>query len=192
MFEIPVGVLDEASEGFLVAESERVIHANEACSEISGYSVEELLALPSLSDLIVLEEGGPSLECLRPAPDNQVVPERYEAAIICKGGRRVGVDLVVKPLGEGARRVIVLHDPARRERAEEKIRFRARLVEAVGQAVVAIDLRGIVIYWNHAAEALYGWSVEEHAGHAMVEVVVDADQVERASEIAAELNAARN
>jgi PAS domain S-box-containing protein len=40
-------------------------------------------------------------------------------------------------------------------------RFHARLLDAVGQAIIAADPQGKVIYWNRAAQELYGWSAEE-------------------------------
>ena len=39
---------------------------------------------------------------------------------------------------------------------EEQLRFQARLLDAVGQSVVATDLEGKVTYWNGAAQELYG------------------------------------
>ena len=41
--------------------------------------------------------------------------------------------------------------------AQDRIRFQSRLLAAVGQAVVATDAAGIVIYWNEAAERMFGW-----------------------------------
>ncbi|KRF37033.1 PAS domain S-box protein [Nocardioides sp. Soil805] len=38
-------------------------------------------------------------------------------------------------------------------------------LEALGQAVITTDPAGIVVYWNPAAEQLYGWSAEEAIGH---------------------------
>ena len=40
----------------------------------------------------------------------------------------------------------------------------ARLLDAVGHAVIATDLAGAVQYWNHAAERLYGWTADEVMG----------------------------
>jgi PAS domain S-box-containing protein len=57
-----------------------------------------------------------------------------------------------------------------RKRAEEQIRFQRRLLDAVGQAIIATDLQGKIIYWNRAAKELYGWSAEEVMGHPIVEV----------------------
>ncbi|MBA2282074.1 MAG: PAS domain S-box protein [Acidimicrobiia bacterium] len=47
---------------------------------------------------------------------------------------------------------------------EATVRFQSELLGAVGQAVIAVDLDRIVLYWNRAAEELYGWSAEEAVG----------------------------
>src|SRR3989337_447774 len=44
---------------------------------------------------------------------------------------------------------------------EAEINFKANLLATVGQAIIATDLDGKVIYWNNAAEKMYGWTVNE-------------------------------
>ncbi len=60
--------------------------------------------------------------------------------------------------------VSVFHDISEQVRAQEEVRFQSRLLDAVGQAVVAIDLEGRVSYWNRAAEEMLGWSRGEVLG----------------------------
>lgn len=55
-------------------------------------------------------------------------------------------------------------------RVEESIRFQARLLDSLEQAVIATNLAGAVIYWNRFAESLYGWSAEEVAGRNIMEL----------------------
>src|SRR5215216_2752325 len=55
-------------------------------------------------------------------------------------------------------------------RGEEQIRFQARLLDAVHEAVIATDPSGIVLYWNHFAEGLYGWTAEEAVGRNILEL----------------------
>jgi PAS domain S-box-containing protein len=50
------------------------------------------------------------------------------------------------------------------ERAEERLRFHARLLDAVGEAVIAVDLDGRILYWNAYAERLFGWQADEVVG----------------------------
>ena len=62
-----------------------------------------------------------------------------------------------------------------RKRAEERILIQARLLDAVGEAVIATDVEGKAIYWNRAAEKLYGWSAEEVVGHPLAEFLVSSE-----------------
>src|SRR5215204_6893823 len=79
-----------------------------------------------------------------------------------------------------------------RKSAEEQIRFQARLLDAVGQAIIATNPQGTMIYWNRAAEELYGWSKEEVMGRPIVEVTLSEEMLERAEEIMSELRAGRS
>jgi diguanylate cyclase (GGDEF)-like protein/PAS domain S-box-containing protein len=66
-------------------------------------------------------------------------------------------------------------DIAGRERAEEAIRFQAHLLAAAGHPIIAVDLNRVVIYWNKAAEEMYGWSAAEAVGHKSVDLVTRAE-----------------
>src|SRR5918993_6136360 len=79
-----------------------------------------------------------------------------------------------------------------RKSAEEQIRFQARLLDAVGQAIIATDPQGRIVYWNRAAEELYGWPKEEVTGRPIVEVTPSQEMLERAEEIMSELRAGRS
>ena len=61
-------------------------------------------------------------------------------------------------------------DITERKRAEEQIRFQARLLDVVEQAIVTTDLNGSITYWNRFAETLYGWPSAEVIGRNILEV----------------------
>ncbi len=67
-----------------------------------------------------------------------------------------------------------------RKQAEEEIRFQARLLDVGAQAVIATDPQGKIIYWNGAAERLYGWLPDEVMGRSVVEITPSEDLVDRA------------
>ena len=69
---------------------------------------------------------------------------------------------------------------------EEEIRFRSEILDAVGQAVIATDLEGRVLYWNRAAESLFGWTEAEMIGQ-LARVLVPADMVDYADVIRAHI-----
>ena len=74
----------------------------------------------------------------------------------------------------------------------DTVRLQALLLDSVGQAVIATDVAGIVIYWNSAAERLYGWTAQEAVGQPIVELTPAAQSVEDATAIFAELAAGRS
>lgn len=49
--------------------------------------------------------------------------------------------------------------------AEEQYQLQTQLLNVVEQAVLAVDLTGRILFWNHYAETLYGWTAEEVQGH---------------------------
>ena len=62
-------------------------------------------------------------------------------------------------------------DVTERKQAEAQLRFQAHLLDAVGEAVIAADLDGIVIYWGPGAEELYGWRAQEAQGRKITEMI---------------------
>jgi len=59
-----------------------------------------------------------------------------------------------------------------RRKDEDRIRMQARMLDAVGDAVMATDISQKIIYWNEAATRTYGWKPNEIIGRNMVDVIV--------------------
>jgi PAS domain S-box-containing protein len=57
------------------------------------------------------------------------------------------------------------------ESDEERTRLHAQLLNAVEQAVLAVDLTGRIIFWNRFAERLYGWTEAEAQGHNVADLL---------------------
>jgi PAS domain S-box-containing protein len=66
--------------------------------------------------------------------------------------------------------VMTSRDITERKKIEEKMQFQARLLNSIGQAVIATDTNGAIIYWNHAAEQVYGWKQNEVLGNSIVDL----------------------
>ena len=66
------------------------------------------------------------------------------------------------------------------------------LVHALGHAVIATDTRGTVLFWNGAAEQLYGWPAAEAVGRDITEVTVPELSRQAADEIMAALREGRS
>ena len=72
-------------------------------------------------------------------------------------------------------------------RGEEQIGFQARLLDAVHEAVIATDPSGVVLYWNHFAEGLYGWTAEEAVGRNILELTPAEEDLRDAEAVLARL-----
>ena len=83
----------------------------------------------------------------------------------------------------------LFRDITESKKISEKVNFQARLLNAVGQAIVATDVNGDIIYWNDAAEQLYGWSAAEVLGRSIVDVTPAEASKEQAVKILDKLNA---
>ena len=101
---------------------------------------------------------------------------------------QVVVDFVYQPIVESGRVAGIFvqgTDVTSRIRAERQIRFQARLLDAVEQAVIATDVAGTVLYWNRFAEVLYGWSAEEAVGRTVIELKAAPDKQSDAEKLMA-------
>ena len=68
-------------------------------------------------------------------------------------------------------------------RADERIRFHAHLLDVIGEAVIAVDLEGEVLFWNRFAEKLYGWTADEAVGRPVAELTTPLSTRVEAGEI---------
>ena len=60
-----------------------------------------------------------------------------------------------------------------RRRAEDQLKYQARLLRHINDAVIATDEQLRITAWNRAAEKMYGWSSEEVMGRNVSEILSD-------------------
>ncbi len=70
----------------------------------------------------------------------------------------------------------------------DRIRLQARMLDAVGDAVIAVNPDRRIIFWNKAATLTYGWTSEEVLGHDTIEVTVPELSKDSAREILSKLS----
>jgi len=145
----------------------RLVHVNETLAAVNGSTVAAQLGRlvpavvpqlwPQLEPLYrrVLDSGEAVLEVevdSRPSADPAQTRHWLNSYYpIASGDEVIGVGVVVVDITE-------------RKKAEEATRFQAELLDAAGQATIATDPAGVVVYWNRAAEQMYGWSSAEAIG----------------------------
>ncbi|MFP5350972.1 MAG: MASE1 domain-containing protein [Actinomycetota bacterium] len=115
-----LSALSDLGEGFLMTDAGRLTYANEAYCKMTGYTLEELMALPSLLELSPPEERQILTERLRSRLAGGQVEDHYEATLIRKDGRPASCEVAVKLMAteEGPRLVSIVRDVTDRKRME--------------------------------------------------------------------------
>jgi len=58
---------------------------------------------------------------------------------------------------------------------ERRMKAYEDIIEAVSDAIISIDHRGLVRVWNPAAEVMFGWSQDETLDQPLIRFVMDAE-----------------
>jgi len=72
------------------------------------------------------------------------------------------------------------------------LQFKSTMLNAIGEAVIATNLQGEILYWNEAAERIYGWKSFEVLGKNVLEVTPDEESKAHALEIMAALKCGKS
>ncbi len=145
-----------------------------------GGDVFEFVADPQEADAL--------REVLREALEHPGVPQEGHARVRGAEGSLRDVEYTcTNLLDDPAIRGVALttRDVTDRVERAERIRFQAELLDRVGSAVVAFDEGRRVIYWNRAAEEIFGWSWTEVRGQRLSEQLFPASQMALLEEIRA-------
>lgn len=133
--------------------------------KILGYSVAEMpRKIEELIELIHCSQQDAAIEIIKQALA-QKTPILLQYSLRCQNGSYIFIEhkgqFFRNSQGNLCKLVGLLEDISDSKQVEAKIHFQSRLLDSVQQAVVATDLQGKIIYWNHFAEVMFGWSVAE-------------------------------
>lgn len=74
--------------------------------------------------------------------------------------------------------LLCLEDITQQKQAEGQVREQAALLEITQDAIIVLNLDGLVVFWNQAAERLYGWTKAEACGQPAHELVFAPSQTD--------------
>lgn len=98
-----------------------------------------------------------------------------EFRIVVPGGAVRRMVACIEPVLDQEGRLAGINGTAQdvtdRKLVEERLRMQAALLDSVGEAVIAVDLTGDILYWGPEAARLYGWEAEEVVGRRITEVI---------------------
>ncbi len=123
LYEAILAAQSDVGEGFLILEEERIVYANMAAEEITGYPALELARFDSLLDIVredARAELRARLEPLREQPEG--TKAIHQTTVMRRDGEEVVLELAAAPLGglEDRRLVVVARDVTARQRAEQE------------------------------------------------------------------------
>jgi PAS domain S-box-containing protein len=153
-------------EGIVESEAERIVDCNEQFASMLGYTVAEL-------------KGMELSHCIAPEDIDRVqanIQQRQESVIEHTMVRKDGTQIIVEahgrpgPLGSTLR-FAAIRDITTRKRTEDNLSLQARMLDSVGQAVIATDPNQTILFWNKTAVALFGWSREEVLGRKIEDIL---------------------
>lgn len=179
-------IVESSDDAIISKDLNGIINSwNKGAERVFGYTAEETVGQP-VSMLIPsdrFDEEPTILDRIR-----QGIPvEHYETVRLRKDGTLINISLTISPIRNKDGVVIgaskIARDISEREQREKQIRFQARLLDAVEQAVIATDLEGKILYWNFYAEWLYGWLASEAIGANVLDIVPSTSTRAEAEEI---------
>lgn len=153
--------------------------ANEAFCNIIGYSEAELQKL-TFKDINAPDTIERSIKGITALEKGEVPVYSDEKKYIRKDGTVITGKIIVTPImsakGKLALFVVQLEDITKRKQLEEEVRsseerFRAISTSAM-DAIILNDAKDQVLYWNPAAEKMFGFSQHETIGKKLAELII--------------------
>jgi diguanylate cyclase (GGDEF)-like protein/PAS domain S-box-containing protein len=144
----------DLGQGFFVAIGDRLMSANEAFCEITGYTFDELHAMPSLLELVPAEERRGLRRQLRRRQAITSPKYTFETAIVHKSGARLEMEIAFKPFGLDlpGKLLAVVRDITPRKQSEQKLREALSLLsatlESTADGLLVVDSAGKIVSFN--------------------------------------------
>lgn len=161
-------LIEQASDGIVITDLDGIIlEVNNSICVLSGYSEEEMLHEHLHKFLPPEDVAQNPLRLSELMQGRSLLSERR---LLRKDG--VPLDIEVNSKMASSHTLIgFIRDISDRKKNEETLRYQARLLESVSDAVTSLDLNRRIVSWNKACEELYGLKTEEVLGKRVPELV---------------------
>src|SRR6202165_3543663 len=168
-------IVETAFEGvWLIDSSNRTTFLNHRMAEMLGYAPEEMLGKPVLD---FMDPDAQAAFAANRDERQQARQPEHEFRFRRKDGSELWVLLESSPdldvAGNYRGSLAMVTDVTERRRAEEALRRMAAMVATSTDAIIAVDLNGLLMNWNLGAERMYGYSAKEIVGQHVRAIVPD-------------------
>ncbi|HYX31984.1 MAG TPA: PAS domain S-box protein [Oligoflexus sp.] len=194
-----LNVSDVAPVGFILFDADGfILKTNPFVEELLGYSRADFVQSP-LTQFIAASDH----ESFRQAWSKVSTSQDYP----CSPIRMISQDrnvvamhmrLSLTPPAPGLTRPLYLASFMDRIPAEPPLQskseliFQSALLDSIGEAIIATDLEGSILYWNKAAEQIYGWEAKEVLGKNIITITPVEESRDLGLEIMAALQAGQS
>ncbi|MCX9083870.1 MAG: PAS domain S-box protein [Candidatus Methanoperedens sp.] len=160
-------ILKTAMDGFYLVDSQgRILDANDSYCSMTGYSLEELLQM-SLKDIEAKET-----EEMIAKRIHRVLTEghdRFETRHKCKDGRIIDIEASVNyDPADGGKFYSFMRDITDRKKFDQTLKENEEhlrsITESANDAIITIDSKGMIIFWNNGAINKFGYDKKEVIG----------------------------
>ncbi len=166
-------LLELSPDGIVVHENGLIRWGNKAAADFVGVPDLNDYLGESLTQFIHPDSLMETLERIASLKEDEAATKPAEATLVRLDGSTIVVESlsVRTKWGGNPAYQVIMRDLSLRRKAEETLRYQAKLVEHVSDAIIGLDADGRIDSWNPAAEEMYGWTREAVIGQKFADVV---------------------
>ena len=166
-------LLELSPDGIVVHEDGLIRWTNKAAAEFVGVDDLNDYLGQSVTQFIHPDSLLETLERIASLEEDEAATKPAEATLVRLDGSQIVIEsLSVRTKWDGRPAYqVIMRDLSLRKKAEAALRYQAKLVEHVSDAIIGLDDEGRIDSWNPAAEQMYGWSSDAVVGRRFADVV---------------------
>ena len=160
----------DLGDGLAIVSEDKILYANQALSDITGYTTQEIVNFGSLFKLMPPDEQKRQRKAWKQRLSGQPGPTYFESVVTNKDGRRVDVEVAVKEVTINNLRLFMIigRDITQRKQTvlalHESERKYSELVRKALDPIILLNRDRVVEIFNPAAELASGYSAQQIIG----------------------------
>jgi PAS domain S-box-containing protein len=157
-----------------------IVTWNRAAERLFGYAAAEIVGR-SIRIIVPADRQQEEDHVLASVARGETV-DHFETVRLRQDGTLVPISLTVSPIRSAAGEIIgaskIARDLSRSMRAQRDTLQLAAIVDSSDDAIISKDLNGVIMSWNAAAEAMFGYTASEMRGQSIRRLIPDDRQQE--------------